>query len=283
MAKRTLNTSEITDRLAEMCGAASCELDEDLIGALTEGLRKEESPVGKQILEQILENAKISRNTRLPSCQDTGFAVVFLEIGQDVCLEGPELSEAVYEGVRRGYEKYYLRKSIVDDPAVSRKNTRDNTPAVIHTEIVKGDRVKIVLAAKGGGSENMSAVAMLKPADGIQGVRKFVVDTVKKAGGNPCPPIIVGVGVGGTFEKCALLAKKALLRPLGSHNPDERYATLEKELLAEINATGIGPQGLGGRVTALGVHVETFPCHIASLPAAVNINCHASRHKEVII
>jgi fumarate hydratase subunit alpha len=283
MAKRTLNTGEITDRLAEMCGAASCELDEDLIGALTEGLRKEESPVGKQILEQILENAKISRNTRLPSCQDTGFAVVFLEIGQDVCLEGPELSEAVYEGVRRGYEKYYLRKSIVDDPAVSRKNTRDNTPAVIHTEIVKGDRVKIVLAAKGGGSENMSAVAMLKPADGIQGVRKFVVDTVKKAGGNPCPPIIVGVGVGGTFEKCALLAKKALLRPLGSHNPDERYATLEKELLAEINATGIGPQGLGGRVTALGVHVETFPCHIASLPAAVNINCHASRHKEVII
>jgi len=283
MAKRTLNTGEITDRLAEMCGAASCELDEDLIGALTEGLRKEESPVGKQILEQILENAKISRNTRLPSCQDTGFAVVFLEIGQDVCLEGPELSEAVYEGVRRGYEKYYLRKSIVDDPAVSRKNTRDNTPAVIHTEIVKGDRVKIVLAAKGGGSENMSAVAMLKPADGIQGVRKFVIDTVKRAGGNPCPPIIVGVGVGGTFEKCALLAKKALLRPLGSHNPDERYATLEKELLAEINATGIGPQGLGGRVTALGVHVETFPCHIASLPAAVNINCHASRHKEVII
>jgi len=283
MAKRIVNTSVITEKLAELSGAASCELDEDLIGALKEGLRVEESPVGKQILEQILENAKISRESRLPSCQDTGFAVVFLEIGQDVCLEGPALADAVNEGVRRGYEKNYLRKSIVDDPAITRKNTRDNTPSIIHTEIVSGDRVKIVLAAKGGGSENMSAVAMLKPADGIQGVRKFVVDTVKKAGGNPCPPIIVGVGVGGTFEKCALLAKKALLRPLGSHHPDERYANLERELLADINATGIGPQGLGGRVTALGVMVETFPCHIASMPAAVNINCHASRHKEVII
>ncbi len=283
MAKRTVNTGEITDRLAELCADASCELDDDLIGALKEGLRVEESPVGRQILEQILENAKISRETRLPSCQDTGFAVVFLEIGQDVCLEGPDLTEAVYEGVRRGYEKAFLRKSIVDDPAISRKNTRDNTPAIIHTDIVKGDRVKLTLAAKGGGSENMSAIAMLKPADGIEGVRKFVLDTVKRAGGNPCPPIIVGVGVGGTFEKCALLAKKALLRPLGSRNPDERYAALEKELLAQINATGIGPQGLGGRVTALGVQVETFPCHIASLPAAVNINCHASRHKEVVI
>ncbi|MBN1503824.1 MAG: fumarate hydratase [Candidatus Eisenbacteria bacterium] len=283
MAKRTVNTNLITEKLAELSGAASCELDDDLIGALKEGLRIEESPVGRQILEQILENAKISRDTRLASCQDTGFAVVFLEIGQDVCLEGPVLPDAVNEGVRQGYEKNYLRKSIVDDPAITRKNTRDNTPAVIYTDIVPGDKVKIILTAKGGGSENMSAVAMLKPADGIEGVRKFVVDTVKKAGGNPCPPIIVGVGVGGTFEKCALLAKKALLRPLGSHHPDERYAKLERELLVEINATGIGPQGLGGRVTALSVMVETFPCHIASLPAAVNLNCHASRHKEAII
>jgi fumarate hydratase subunit alpha len=283
MAKRTVQVSEITEKLSELCASASCELDDDLIGALEEGLRIEESPTGKQILEQILENAKISRETKLPSCQDTGFAVVFLEIGQDVCLEGGDLMEAVNEGVRRGYEQAYLRKSIVDDPAIDRKNTRDNTPAVVHIEIVKGDRVKVTLAAKGGGSENMSAVAMLKPADGIEGVRKFVVERVKQAGGNPCPPVVIGVGVGGTFEKCALLAKKALLRPLGSSNPDERYAKLEKELLTEINASGIGPQGLGGRVTALGVLVETFPCHIASLPVAVNVNCHASRHKEAII
>ncbi|MCX5800522.1 MAG: fumarate hydratase [Candidatus Eisenbacteria bacterium] len=283
MAKRTVQTSEVTEKLKELCMSASWDLDDDLIGAIKEGLRVEESPTGKQILEQILENARISRETKLPSCQDTGFAIIFLEIGQDVCLEGGDLTEAVYEGVRQGYGEAYLRKSIVDDPAIDRKNTRDNTPAVIHTEIVKGDRVKITLAAKGGGSENMSGVAMLKPADGIEGVRRFVVERVKKAGGNPCPPIIVGVGIGGTFEKCALLAKKALLRPLGSHHPDKRYAAFETELLKEINSSGIGPQGLGGRVTALAVHVETFPCHIASLPAAVNINCHASRHKEAII
>jgi fumarate hydratase subunit alpha len=283
MARRTVQTSEVTEKVKQLCMSASWDLDDDLINALKEGLRIEESPTGKQILEQILENARISRETKLPSCQDTGFAIIFLEIGQDVCLEGGDLTEAVYEGVRQGYGEAYLRKSIVDDPAIDRKNTRDNTPAVIHTEIVNGDRVKIVLAAKGGGSENMSGVAMLKPADGIEGVRKFVVERVKKAGGNPCPPIIVGVGIGGTFEKCALLAKKALLRPLGSHHPDKRYAAFETELLREINASGIGPQGLGGRVTALAVHVETFPCHIASLPAAVNINCHASRHKEAII
>ncbi|MFH0778213.1 MAG: fumarate hydratase [Candidatus Eisenbacteria bacterium] len=283
MAKRTVNVSEITEKLRDLSIRAGYELDEDLIGALKEGLRIEESPTGKQIIEQILENARISRETRLPSCQDTGFAVVFLEIGQDVCLEGGDLMEAVHEGVRRGYKEAYLRKSIVNDPAIDRKNTGDNTPAIVHVDVVKGDRVKIILAAKGGGSENMSAVAMLKPADGIQGVRRFVIETVKRAGGNPCPPIIVGVGVGGTFEKCALLAKKALLRPFGSHNPDERYAGLEKELLKEINATGIGPQGLGGRVTALGVFIETFPCHMASLPAAVNINCHASRNKLAVI
>jgi fumarate hydratase subunit alpha len=283
MAKRTVQTSEITEKVKQLCTSASWDLDDDLITSIKEGLRVEESPTGKQILEQILENARISRETKLPSCQDTGFAIIFLEIGQDVCFEGGDLNEAVHEGVRQGYGEAYLRKSIVDDPAIDRKNTRDNTPAVIHTEIVKGDRVKIVLAAKGGGSENMSGVAMLKPADGIEGVRRFVIERVKKAGGNPCPPIIVGVGIGGTFEKCALLAKKALLRPLGSHHPDKRYAAFETELLEEINASGIGPQGLGGRVTALAVHVETFPCHIASLPAAVNVNCHASRHKEAII
>jgi fumarate hydratase subunit alpha len=283
MAKRTVQVSEITEKLSELCASASCELDVDLIGALEKGLSIEESPTGKQILEQILENAKISRETKLPSCQDTGFAVVFLEIGQDVCLEGGDLMEAINAGVRKGYEQAYLRKSIVDDPAIDRKNTRDNTPAVVHTEIVKGDKVKLILAAKGGGSENMSGIAMLKPADGIEGVRKFVVEKVRQAGGNPCPPVVIGVGVGGTFEKCALLAKKALLRPIGSRNPDERYAKLEEELLSEINASGVGPQGLGGRVTALGVQVETFPCHIASLPVAVNVNCHASRHKEAII
>ncbi len=283
MARRTVQVSEIAEKLSELCASASCELDDDLISALEKGLEIEESPTGKQILGQILENAKISRETKLPSCQDTGFAVVFLEIGQDVCLEGGDLTEAINEGVRKGYERAYLRKSIVDDPAIDRKNTRDNTPAVIHTEIVKGDKVKVTLAAKGGGSENMSGVAMLKPADGIEGVKKFVVEKVRQAGGNPCPPVVIGVGVGGTFEKCALLAKKALLRPIGSRNSDERYAKLEEELLSEINASGVGPQGLGGRVTALGVQVETFPCHIASLPVAVNVNCHASRHKEAII
>ncbi len=238
----------------------------------------EESPTGQEILNMILENARIAREEMIPICQDTGFAVVFLEVGQDVCFVGGDLTEAIVEGVRQGYTEGYLRKSILSDP-IKRVNTGDNTPPVVHLEIVPGERVKVIVAPKGGGSENMSGIAMLRPADGIEGVKSFVIERVKAAGGNPCPPIVVGVGIGGTFEYCALLAKKALLRPLGQRNPDPFYAALEEELLEKINATGIGPQGLGGRVTALDVHVETYPCHIASL----HLNCHATRHGEIVI
>jgi fumarate hydratase subunit alpha len=230
----------------------------------------------------LLKNADIARSEDVPMCQDTGFAVVFVELGQDVHIEGGALEDAINEGVRRGYTEGYLRKSIVGHP-LERVNTGDNTPAVIHLKLVPGNKMKITVAPKGGGSENMSGIKMLKPAEGVEGVKKFVLDTVKAAGPNPCPPIIVGVGIGGTFEKCALLAKEALLRPVGtpSHRPE--IARLERELLDEINSTGIGPQGLGGRFTALAVHIEIYPVHIASLPVAVNINCHASRHKEIVL
>jgi fumarate hydratase subunit alpha len=242
----------------------------------------EESPTGKEILSMLLENARIAREDQIAICQDTGFAVIFIDLGQDVHLVGGDLNEAVADGVRRGYGDGYLRKSILGDP-IKRVNTGDNTPPVIHLTMVPGEKVRIVVAPKGGGSENMSAVRMLKPSDGIEGVKNFVVDTVDKAGGNPCPPIVVGVGIGGTFEKCAYLAKKALLRPLGGRHPDPFYAEVEDELLTKVNGTGVGPQGLGGRVTALDVHVEVHPCHIASLPAAVNLNCHATRHGERIV
>jgi fumarate hydratase subunit alpha len=238
--------------------------------------------LGKEIISQLLENAKIAKNEKLPICQDTGFTVVFVEIGQEVEITGGNLYDAINEGVRRGYKEGYLRKSIVDHP-LRRKNTGDNTPAVIHTEIVPGDQLKISIIPKGAGCENMSGLAMLKPAQGIEGIKNFVVETVRKAGANPCPPIVVGVGVGGTFEKVALLAKKALLRKMDSYNEDNEMSQLEKELLIEINKLGIGPQGLGGRSTALRVFIEWFPCHIASLPVAVNIECHAHRHKEIII
>ena len=246
------------------------------------GARNEESPVGREIFSQLVENAEIARAEQVPMCQDTGFAVVFVELGQDAHITGGPLNDAINAGVAKGYTEGYLRKSIVGHP-LERKNTGNNTPAIIHTEIVPGDRLKITIAPKGGGSENMSGVRMLKPSDGIEGVKKFVVELVKSAGSNPCPPIIVGVGIGGTMDKAAVLSKKALLRRIGEHNPNPQDAELEKELLRLVNNTGVGPAGLGGRITALAVNVETFPCHIASLPVAVTIQCHAARHKEAIL
>lgn len=244
-------------------------------------LDQEVSLTGKGILQDLIENAKIASEEQVPMCQDTGYSVIFVELGQDVRIEGGDFYEAINEGVRRGYTEGYLRKSIVSHP-LERKNTGDNTPAVTHTKIVPGDSLRIVIAPKGGGSENMSAIKMLKPADGVEGVKKFVIDTVKAAGPNPCPPIVVGVGIGGTFEKCAQLAKEALLRELGEKSKYPDIAKLEEELFEEISKLGIGPQGLGGKTTALAVHVEIYAAHIASLPVAVNLNCHAARHKEVV-
>ncbi len=279
---RNISTEQITDNVEKLCIDANYNLGEDLITLLRNAREKEESPLGKEVITQLLENAEIGKDERVPVCQDTGFAVVFVEIGQEVVLEGSSLQDAINEGVRRGYKNGLLRKSIVRNP-LDRINTGDNTPAVIHTEIVSGDKLKITFDAKGGGCENMSRMAMLTPAQGKDGVVDFIVGTVKTAGANPCPPIIVGVGLGGTFEYSALLAKKAILRPLGSRNMDKTIASLEDELLDKINKLGIGPQGMGGRITALTVNVETFPCHIASLPVAVNIECHSHRTKSVVI
>lgn len=279
---REIKVETIVDEVARLCTEANFDLGEDVLEAFSRAIEQEESPLGRDILQQLVENARIARDERVPMCQDCGYAVVFLEIGQDVHITGGDLYEAINAGVRKGYAEGFLRKSIVGHP-LERKNTGDNTPAVIHTEIVPGDRLKIIIAPKGGGSENMSGVKMLKPAEGWKGVKDFVVSKVREAGSNPCPPIVVGVGIGGTFEKSALLAKKALLRHLGEPHPREDVAKMEQELLTAINNLGIGPQGLGGRITALAVHVEIYPAHIASLPVAVNINCHASRHKEVIL
>ncbi len=253
-----------------------------MVAALEKGYNDEISLTGKNIFKQLLKNAEIAREESVPICQDTGFAVVFVELGQDVRIEGGNLNEAINLGVRKGYAEGYLRKSIVKNP-IDRVNTGDNTPAIIHTEIVAGANLKITVAPKGGGGENMSSLKMLKPAEGVEGVKNFVLETVRLAGPNPCPPIVLGVGVGGTFEKAAFLAKKALLRPVGSPNKIPEIADLEKELLDEVNMIGIGPQGFGGRVTALSVNIEIFPTHIACLPVAVNINCHASRHKSCIL
>lgn len=280
---RVVNVSEITDVVEKLCIESNYYLPEDVRIALENALEVEESPLGKEIIQDILKNQEIARIKNVPICQDTGLAVLFLELGQDVRLIGGALEEAINEGVRRGYEKGYLRKSTVDDPFMERKNLGDNTPAIIHTKIVPGDKVKMILAPKGGGSENMSALAMLKPSDGVEGIRKFVLDTVEKAGSNPCPPIIVGVGIGGTIEKTTLIAKQSLLRNIGEHNPNPKIAELEKELLVQVNNMGIGPQGFGGRTTALAVHIETFPAHIASMPVAINIQCHAARHLEATI
>jgi fumarate hydratase subunit alpha len=279
---RQINTEEITDTIEKICVDANYNLGDDLVVSLQNALNNEESPLGKEVIAQILENAEIGKNEQVPVCQDTGFAVVFVEIGQEVIIEGQGLQEAINEGVRRGYKNGYLRKSIVKNP-LDRVNTSDNTPAAIHTDIVPGDKLKITFIAKGGGCENMSRTAMLTPAQGRNGVIDFVVNTVKDAGANPCPPIIVGVGLGGTFEYVTLLSKKAILRPVGSHNKDSNTAHLEADLLEGINKLGIGPQGFGGKITALAVHVETYPCHIASLPVAVNVECHSHRPKTVII
>ena len=280
---RVVNVSEIRDVVEKLCIESNYYLPEDVRIALENALEVEESPLGKEIIQDILKNQEIARIKNVPICQDTGLAVLFLELGQDVRLIGGALEEAINEGIRRGYEKGYLRKSTVDDPFMERKNLGDNTPAIIHTKIVPGDKVKMILAPKGGGSENMSALAMLKPSDGVEGIRKFVLDTVEKAGSNPCPPIIVGVGIGGTIEKTTLIAKQSLLRNIGEHNPNPKIAELEKELLEQVNNLGIGPQGFGGRTTALAVHIETFPAHIASMPVAINIQCHAARHLEATI
>jgi len=279
---RQINTEQITDTIEKLCIDANYNLGDDLISSLRGALEKEESPLGREVITQLLENAEIGKQEQVPVCQDTGFAIIFTEIGQDIMLTGGNLQDAINEGVRRGYKNGLLRKSIVKNP-IDRINTGDNTPAVIHTDIVPGDKLKITFDAKGGGCENMSRSAMLTPAQGREGVINFVVETVKTAGANPCPPIIVGVGLGGTFDYSTLLAKKAILRPVGSYNKDDTIAKLEIELLDKINKLGIGPQGLGGRITALAVQVETFPCHIASLPVAVNIECHSHRTKTVMI
>jgi fumarate hydratase subunit alpha len=276
---REIHVKTITEAVRDLAIRANTELGEDVLEAFREALHREESPTGKDILQRLLENAAIARDEQIPMCQDTGLAVVFVELGQDVHLVGGTLREAVEEGVRRGYGEGYLRKSVCHP--FTRQNTGDNTPAVIHVELVPGEGVKLVFAPKGGGSENMSRVTMLTPAVGVEGVKDFVVQRVKESGPNPCPPTVVGVGIGGTFEQAALLAKKALLRPLGSDNPDPQLDRLEKDWLAAVNRLGIGPQGLGGRVTSLAVHINMMPCHIASLPVAVNIQCHAARHKEV--
>lgn len=274
---RTIRVEEITKNIKEMCNEANHFLSPDMAEAMKYAEKNEEAPLGKQILEQLQENLKIAGEDMIPICQDTGMAVVFLEIGQDVHLEGGALEDAVNEGVRQGYVEGYLRKSVVGDPLI-RENTKDNTPAVLHTRIVDGDQVKIKVAPKGFGSENMSRVFMLKPAEGIEGVKDAVLTAVKDAGPNACPPMVVGVGIGGTFEKCALMAKEALTREVGSHSEIEYVKELEEELLTKINSLGIGPGGLGGTTTALAVNINTYPTHIAGLPVAVNICCHVNRH-----
>jgi len=278
---RQIDAKEITRKVKEAAIAANYDLGDDLLAALKQGEKEEESPSGREIFRQLLENARIACQERIPLCQDCGLAVIFAELGQEVQIIGGDFEQAIQEGVRQGYGEGFLRKSLCHP--LTRANTGDNTPAVIHTRIVPGDRLKLTVVPKGGGSENMSRVHMLKPAEGWAGVKEKVVATVREAGPNPCPPIIVGVGIGGTFERAAFLSKKALLRDVGHANPDPELAALEKELLQAVNDLGIGPQGLGGRITALAVHLLMQPSHIASLPVAVNIQCHASRHKEVVL
>lgn len=280
---REIQAGQITETVARLLREANFNLGEDVVAALRQAAQQEESPLGKEALRQILENADIARKERLPLCQDCGTAVIFLEIGQDVHIAGGDLTAAINEGVRRAYIDGYLRKSMVAPPFSARVNTKDNTPAVIHTEIVPGDRVKITVMPKGGGAENMSRLGMLKPGDGRQGVVDFAVKVTEEAGGKACPPLIIGVGIGGTTDMVMALAKKALLRPVGQPHPDAETAALEKEILAKVNDSGIGPVGYGGRVTALAVNVETMPAHIASLPVAVNLQCHSARHKEAVI
>lgn len=279
---KTIHVDEIIEAVEKLCIEANYDLGEDVMSCFYKALTTETSPLGREVFERLIENATIAHEERVPMCQDTGLAILFVEVGQDLLIQDGSLTEALNEGVRRGYEKGYLRKSVVKDP-FDRVNTKDNTPAIIHYDIVPGDELHITVAPKGAGSENMGALKMCKPSDGLEGVMQFVVDTVDRAGGNPCPPIIVGVGVGGSMEKATYLAKKSLLRNVGVHNKEERLAKIEEELLERINKLGIGPQGFGGVNTALAVNLEVYPTHIAMLPVAVNINCHAARHKEVIL
>ena len=279
---RQMNVSLFTDAIAEMCVEANLRLSKDMSAAMANAIQSEQSTLGKKVLSQLKENLKIADTESIPICQDTGMAVIFLEIGQEVQLVGGDLTEAVNAGVKKGYTEGYLRKSVVADPLL-RENTKDNTPAVIHTSIVPGDQVKITVAPKGFGSENMSKVFMLKPADGAEGVKEAILSAVKDAGPNACPPIVIGVGIGGTFEKCALMAKHALTRETGTHSPLPHIRAMEEELLEKINALGIGPGGLGGKITALAIHIETYPTHIAGLPVAVNLCCHVNRHCTRII
>ncbi len=279
---RTLNVSEVTEQIRDMCIEANHFLTEDVKCAMARASESEKSPLGRQILEQLEENVEIAGKDMIPICQDTGMAVIFMEIGQDVHFEGGNLEDAIQEGVRRGYTEGFLRKSVVKDPLI-RENTKDNTPAVVHYEVVPGDRFRITVAPKGFGSENMSRVFMLKPADGVEGVKQAVLTAVRDAGPNACPPMVVGVGIGGTFEKCALLAKKALTRPVDVRSEIPYVCELEKELLQKVNGLGIGPGGLGGSTTALAVNINTYPTHIAGLPVAVNICCHVNRHAVRIV
>lgn len=274
---RTINTDKITETIKEMCMQVNVCLSDDVKEALLSSKEKEESPIGRQILNQLEENMEIAKESQIPICQDTGMTVVFLKIGQDVHIEGGYIEDAVNEGIRQGYAEGYLRKSVVGDPLI-RENTKDNTPGVIHYEIIPGDKIEITVAPKGFGSENMSRLFMLKPADGVEGVKKAILESVEAAGPNACPPMVIGVGIGGTFEKCAILAKKALTRDLNSHSPIPYIKELEEEMLEQVNKLGIGPGGLGGRVTAIGLNIETYPTHIAGLPVAVNICCHVNRH-----
>lgn len=279
---REIQCSKITEVIRKLCIEANEHLPEDVKCAIKTARKEEDGEIAKGILDNIIENYEIADRENVPICQDTGMAVVFMEIGQDVHITGGDLTECVNEGVRQGYTDGYLRKSVVKDP-IRRGNTGDNTPAILYTEIVPGEQIKITVGPKGFGSENMSRIMMFKPSAGLEGIKDFIIETVKFAGPNPCPPMVVGVGIGGTFDRCALLAKKALMRPLGSSNKDPFYAYLEKELLLKINSLGIGPQGLGGRTTAIGLNIETFPTHIAGMPCAVNINCHVTRHKTEVI
>ena len=280
---REINVSEITPLVKQLCIDANLYINQDVTDKIEAALDRETSPAAQGILELILKNHRMAAAEKMPLCQDTGVTIVFLEIGQETHITGGDLNEAINEGVRQGYKEAYLRKSIVNDPAIERINTGDNTPAIIYCEIVPGENLKITVTPKGGGAENMSEVRMLKPADGLAGIKDFVVERIVKSGGNPCPPVIAGVGVGGSFEQSALLAKKALLRPLSQNNPNPKYAAAEKDILNRINKSGVGPQGLGGRTTALAVNILQRPCHIASLPVAVNVECHCHRHKSAVI
>lgn len=281
MSVREISVADLTTAVAELAKQANCYLPHDVYASFQKARIEESSPSGREILGQLLENADIARNEDMPICQDTGLAIIFIDVGQEVHFTGGSMQDAIHAGVAKGYTDYYLRKSAVAEPLFERTNTKNNTPAVIHTRIVPGDKVNIKLAPKGAGSENKSALKMMVPADGVAGVKKFVIDTVKAAGSNSCPPMVIGVGLGGTMEMAAICAKRAAARDIASKNSDVRYAALEEELLTLVNKTGIGPQGLGGRTTALKVNVEWYPTHIASLPVAVNINCHAARHAEI--